>query len=591
MQKRQEITLEGCAVSNGIAIGMPFVLEAIESVIPEINLESKDVHNEIARYRNALQNSRADLLRIKNELIREGVQDGVLVLEAHLQMIDDPLLSSTIEEEIKQTKKNAEFVFQRAIQRVKKKFESLADPFFKQRFEDIHDISKRILAYLREMKRLSLTDVPQNSIVFTYSLSPSDAAEAQKQRIGAFVTQVGGGTSHTAIVAKAKGIPYVASVNFKKILSLSKTSMCIVDGITGKIILNPSEKTLIHYRQLKMLMQKQHQFLKSAISLPSETSDGMTVKLFANVEIGDNFDEILEHGADGIGLFRSEFIVLQRGIFPTEDEQYTIYKELVLSMKNAPVIIRAFDIGFDKVACGLDGNVELNPALGLRAIRFLLQEKELLKVQLRAILRAAHYGEVKILLPMISGVGELLEAKIILQEAINELKKEGIRFGKKVPLGCMIEVPSAALTVDLIAQECDFLSIGTNDLTQYTLAVDRMNQKACATYSSTHPSVVRLMKFIVDEASKYNVPVSVCGEIASDPCLIPLLIGLGLKQLSVSSRFLPIIRHVVRSTSQKEAQELVKQVLALKTSHDIYSLLTREYEKNIPYGSLASIKE
>lgn len=577
MQKRQEVTLVGCAVSKGIAIGIPFVLEAIDSVIPEVTLEAKDVHKEIDRYRHALQNSRSDLQRIKDELVTEGIQDGVMVLEAHLQMIDDPLLNSKIEAEIKKSKKNAEYVFQQAIDRVKKKFDALEDPFFKQRFEDIHDISKRILAYLREMKRLSLSDVPQNSIVFTHSLTPSDAAEAKKQCIGV-VTQVGGGTSHTAIVTKAKGIPYVASVNFKAFPSLNKASICIVDGISGKVIINPSEKTLIHYRQLKMSMQKQQEFLIAAIGMPAETIDGTKVKLLANVEIGDDFQEIRDHGAEGIGLFRSEFIVLQRGMFPSEEEQFEIYKNLATSMKEAPVVIRAFDIGFDKVACSLKGHIEVNPALGLRAIRFLLQEKELLKVQLRAILRAAYYGDVKILLPMISGVHELIEAKAVMKEAMQELKMEGKPFAKKVPLGCMIEIPSAAMTIDLIAKECDFLSIGTNDLTQYTLAVDRMNQKASATYSSTHPGVVRLMKLVVDEAIKNKVDVSVCGEMASDPCIIPLLLGLGLTQLSVAYRYLPIIRHVVRSSSLKESRELAQRALALSTAHEIYDLLLNEYE-------------
>lgn len=260
MLRQQEISLSGCAVSKGVAIGIPFILDTADNKVPEIRLSPKDIHAEITRYRKALEKSREDILRLKMELAREGVVDGASVLEAHLQMIEDPLLNNKIVEEIRLSKKNAEYVFKRAIQRFKKKFDSLQDPFFQQRFEDVHDISKRVLAYLREMKRTSFADIPQNSIVFTHSLTPSDAAEARIQNVGAFVTQVGGTTSHTAIVAKAKGIPYVSSVNFSKLPQVNPASMCIVDGIAGKIILNPTEKTLVYYRQQKLLIQKQHDF-------------------------------------------------------------------------------------------------------------------------------------------------------------------------------------------------------------------------------------------------------------------------------------------------------------------------------------------
>ena len=586
MQRRQEVLLEGCAVSKGIAIGIPFVLDSFDSVVPELNIEAKEVHKEISRYRLALQDSRADLLRLREELLREGIPDGVMVLEAHLQMIDDPLLNSKIEDEIKQCKKNAEFIFQRAIRRFKEKFESLQDPFFKQRFEDISDISKRILAYLREMKRLSLEDVPQNSIIFTHSLSPSEAAEAKRQRIGGFVTMRGGGTSHTAIVAKAKGIPYVASVNYTKIPSLQKSSMCIVDGLSGKIILNPSESTLIHYRKLKQAALKQQECLVAESSLPAETTDGTKVELLANLEVGDDFTEAFAFGAEGVGLFRSEYIVLQRGAFPSEEEQFEIYKNLAETMHGVPVVIRAFDIGLDKVACSLKGHGELNPALGLRAIRFLLQEKELLKAQLRAIIRASEYGDIRVLFPMVSGLSELLETKEVIQEVYQELETFGFFVSKKIKIGCMIEVPSIAMIIDLIAEECDFISIGTNDLTQYMLAVDRMNQKASAIYTSAHPGVIRVLKQIVDVAKRSKIPVSVCGEMASDPCMVPLLIGLGMTTLSVSCRYLPIIRHVIRSISKKQAEQIAKHVLSLKTAGEIYAFLAKEAAKNIAPGSI-----
>lgn len=582
MARQHEVCLEGHAVSRGIAIGIPFILDSFDTKTPEIRLSPEEVENEIGRYRRALKESRDDILRLKGELAREGVKDGVSVLEAHLQIIEDPLLKDQIEEEIRSTNKNAEFVFQLAIERFRKKFQALADPFFQQRFEDVHDISKRVLAYLRDMKRTTLTEVPQNSIVFTHTLTPSEAAEAKRQNVAAFVTQVGGAMSHTAIVAKAKGIPYVANVNFSKLNAMHKVSLAIVDGLSGKIILNPTEKTLQQYRSLKALIHDQHEELKEIKLLPAATLDGHPVRLSANVELVDDFSLLQDYGAEGVGLFRSEYLVLQRGFFPSEEEQVEIYKSLVVQMHGLPVVIRAFDIGLDKVVCSLKGGHELNPALGCRAIRFLLREKELFKAQMRAILRVSPFGDVRILFPMISSLNELMHAKEVVYEAYEELKKEGLAVASTVKLGCMIEVPSAAMIVDLLAKECDFLSIGTNDLIQYALAVDRDNQSTTSMYNSTHPGVIRLLQMIIEEANKNNVPVSVCGEIASDPRFVPLLLGLGISELSVSCRFLPVIKQVIRNIEKSHAEALTKHILSLKTAHEIHDVLVAEYEKNTP---------
>jgi phosphotransferase system enzyme I (PtsI) len=581
-----EICLKGQAVSRGIAIGIPFVIDTFDQTVPQVDITSDSIDVEIKRYYSALQKSREDILRLKIELEQEGVKDGVSVLEAHLQIVDDPLLNAQIEGEIRKSKKNAEFIFQNTINRFRKKFQSLNDPFFQQRFEDVHDISKRILAYLRDMKRTTLRDVPQNSIVFTKQLAPSEVAEAKHQNVVAFVTELGGAMSHTAIVAKAKGIPYVANVNFSSRQDMHKVSMVIVDGLVGKVILNPTEATLAQYRTLKFHIQEQQDTLNNLQKLSATTLDGHAVRLSANVEISDDFSLVKQFGAEGVGLFRSEYIVLQKGSFPSEEEQFQIYKDLVDHMQGRPVVIRAFDIGMDKIACSLKGNLELNPALGCRAIRFLLHERDLFKAQIRAILRVAAHGDVRILFPMISSLNELLDAKMVVEEAKKELKKEKLKFASEIRIGCMIEVPSAAVIADLIAKECDFLSIGTNDLVQYALAVDRSNQTTSSLYTSTHPGVVRLLKMIIREASRRKVPVSVCGEIASDPRFVSLLLGLGITELSVSCRFLPVIKHVIRNTSKSDAMKLAKRVLTLKTSHEIQDAIVQEYQKVVPAGVL-----
>lgn len=585
--QRQEIYLQGQAASRGIAIGIPFILDPYEVKVPKVSLGAGDIEAEVARYEHALQESRDDIQRLKGELAREGVKDGVSVLEAHLEIIEDPLLNTQIKEEIRKAKKNAEFVFQKAIQRFRKKFQSLTDPFFQSRFEDVQDISKRVLAYLREMKRTTLDDVPHNSIVFSHTLTPSEAAEAKRQDVVAFVTQLGGATSHTAIVAKAKGIPYVANVSFAELHSMEKVELAIVDGISGKVILNPTEKTLQYYRKLKAHIHDHDSFLESSNHQLAAMHDGHLIRLSANVEILDDFALLKQFGAEGVGLFRSEYMVLQKGSFPSEEEQFEVYKSLVEHAGNHPVVIRAFDIGLDKVVCSLKGNSELNPALGCRAIRFLLHEKELFRAQMRAILRASAFGEVRILFPMISSLNELIEAKEVVYEAYEQLKMQGHPLAKAVKIGCMIEVPSAAMIVDLIAQECDFLSIGTNDLIQYALAVDRANHSMTSHYNSTHPGVVRLIRIVVREAKRKRIPVSICGEIASDPRFVPLLLGLGVRELSISCRFMPVIKHIIGKTKKDHAESLAKHVLTLKTAREIHDVLLDEYRKHVPDTTLS----
>jgi len=578
----KEVVLEGLAASRGIAIGIPYFLDQFEGKIPEVRLRQDQLNQEIERYRHALDESRHDIQRLKEELQREGVKEGVSVLESHLQIIEDPLLNEQIEGEIRKAKTNAEFVFQRTIQSFREKFEALNDPFFLSRFEDVQDISKRILAYLSDMKRITLHDMPHNSIVFTEQLSPSEVAEAKCQDVMAFVTRGGGVMSHTAIVAKAKGIPYVANVNFAKfngIDKMDKVEMAIVDGMQGRVILNPTEETLQEYRRLKTNIQARDESLRSIHQEKATTQDGLTVRLTANVEIEDDFALVEQYGAEGVGLFRSEYIVLARGSFPSEEEQFEIYKSLCLHAKGHPVVIRAFDIGMDKVACSLKSSPELNPAFGLRAIRFLLQEKALFKAQMRAILRASVYGQIRILFPMISCMNELLDAKAMVRVAEVELIAEKVPFAENIKIGCMIEVPSAAMIADMLAKECDFLSIGTNDLTQYALAVDRTNQSTSALYTATHPAVLRLIKLVVAAGENESIPVSVCGEIASDPRFVPLLIGLGIKELSVSCRLLPRVKQAIRLALNSDAKNLVQKMLLMSSAHEIQGALLQEYER------------
>lgn len=578
----QEIFLEGSALSRGIAIGAPFFLDCNQVEIAEYAIDPAKIRDEVARYHHALEATKRDLISLKDMLEAEGIKDGVQVLDAHIQLTDDPLLNAQVEEEIVKACKNAEFVLSRVMKGFSKKFSKMQDPFFQQRFEIVQDIYKRVHDHLTKNTRECFTTIPPDSIVFAETITPSSAAEANRKQVAAFVTQFGGTMSHMAIVAKAKGIPYVANIDFSKIHKLPKSTTVIVDGLLGRIILNPTQKTLSEYIQLRDHIQSKFDELKSSSILPSATLDGERIRLSANVEIADDFSLLSQYGAEGVGLFRSEYLVLGRGAFPSEEEQSEVYSNLVQHMAGSPVVIRAFDLGMDKVLTWLPQSKEQNPTFGLRAIRFLLKEKELFSTQVRAVLRAAVHGDVRILFPMVSSVSELREAKDIVYRAYDALLKEGKEVPKTIKLGCMVEVPSAAMIADLLARECDFLSIGTNDLIQYALAIDRTQSVGNDLFTSTHPGVVRLVRVIVQAAHAEGVPVSVCGEIASDPRFVPLLIGLGITELSVASRFLPLIKHVVRSTNKKEAIELAEKVLTLKTSVEIQNTLVEYYQKGMP---------
>ena len=531
----QEIFLKGTPICRGIAIGKPFFLILVEDKVPEFSIKIADVESEVIRYQRALLKAKEDIKLLQKKLQNERIFDGAAILDAHLQMMQDPLLTSQVEKKIRIELKNAEYVFQNIITEYREKFNSIADPFFRERFKDIKDISKRVLGELRESVRVCLADIPKDSIIFAADLTAFDTAEANSV-VNAFVTKDGGATSHAAIVAKAKGVPYVSSVDLDSI-NPDKNSLVIVDGRTGEIILNPSQETLTKYQILRDQLSRHLHKLKQAGNLEAETYDGYRIQLSANIEMSSEIDMLHQFGGSGVGLLRTESAFLSKEAFPTEDEQYKIYRHFVEKMKGLPIVIRTFDLGGDKFLRN-QTTQECNPFLGCRAIRFLLREKEIFKVQLRAILRASAHGDVRVMFPMVSALSELLEAKEILNQSKQDLLARGEIIAERIPIGCMIEVPSAAIIADLLAKECDFLSIGTNDLVQYSLAVDRSNNTLSHLYMPTHPSVLRLIKMVVSEANHQHIPVTVCGEVAADPRFTQLLLGLGVHELSVASRYL-----------------------------------------------------
>jgi phosphotransferase system enzyme I (PtsI) len=582
----QELHLQGTSICKGIAIGYPFLFSFVEDVTPEYSIAEEAIPYEVERYRHAISQSKLDILQLQKQLEQEHILEGAAILDTHLQIMEDPLITSHVEEKMRLEKKNAESTFEKLINQYQQRFDILNDPYFRERFKDVRDISKRVMGYLRKNIRITFADIPKNSIVFTQDLTPSEAAEARNGQACAFVTAMGGTTSHAAIVAKAKGIPYVTNVPCS-CLEQFQNCLIIVDGRTGEIIINPTPETLAKYVALQRSLQIQLKQMEKVGMLETKTADGRKVHLSANIELVYELDLLHKYGGNGVGLFRTEYIFPSLGAFPAEEEQFAIYSQMVKKMKGLPIVIRTFDIGGDKhLAQEQMAPHEKNPFLGCRAIRFLLKERDIFKSQLRAILRASAFGNVHILFPMVSGLSELREAKKLVSEARKELQQVGVEVPASNPIGCMIEVPSAAIISDLLARECDFLSIGTNDLVQYSLAVDRSNQAMSDLYAPTHPSIIRLIQWVVKQASRCKIPVTLCGEIASDPRFTALLLGLGIHELSVAIRYIPLIKNTVRNTTLKEAKELAERVLKLEDAFEIQELLASEYRKSVPEDCL-----
>ncbi len=583
--KDHETYLHGKPLCHGIAVGRPFLFAFIKDDIPNFRIASHDIDKEIERYKTAIKYVEEDIIKLTEQLEDEQAPEAAQILEAHQQIIKDPILTAEIEKQIRLTGKNAEFIVSSIIKQYQRKFNSLNNPFFRERFKDLQDISRRVLGYLLKTVRFSLVDIPPQSIIFARDFTPSDVAEAKQADVRGLVSLSGGATSHAAIVAKANGIPFMTNVNFEKI-AFKPDSLVIVDGRMGHVIINPKPETLSEYERLYSEIHARSIHFDKIGQLPAETYDGYFIRVSANIDVVNETETLHQYGSSGVGLFRSEYLFFSNERFPGEEEQFESYKRIVERMRGLPVVIRTFDIGLDKCASQEKRIREDNPYLGCRAIRLLLREKEVFKTQLRAIVRASFHGDVSVMFPMVSSLTELKEAKKLLDEAKSEVEKENGKMPNPVRVGTMIEVPSAALISDLLAKECDFLSIGTNDLVQYALAVDRDNHMMTGLYTPTHPAVIRLIKIVAQEAHRHGIPVTVCGEVASDPRFTALLLGLGVNELSVAARYIPLVKNAIRNTSILAASQLVNEVMKLSTAHEIEELLTYEYRQAVPEDAL-----
>lgn len=562
--------MKGIGVSSGIVIGRAYLLER---GMPELAhfcyLDMAEVDNEVERFRAAIKESRDQMLRIKAKMEEDSRgKEHIRIIDAHLMMLKDNMLINDTIKLIRQERVNAEWALSKVLEDLMEFFVKMDDPYIRERGSDIEHIVSRVMLNLSGRKHESVTDLKTPAIIVAHDITPADTAQMDKAMVQGFLTDVGGRTSHSAIMARSLEIPAVVAL--ENITRKAETGdLIIVDGATGTVIINPSESVIDVYKKRRKRFESYGKALFDYRDLPCETTDGRRVKLMGNIELAEELDSLIEHGAEGIGLYRTEFLYMNRKDLPSEDEQIKAYKHIVKKMSPNPVIIRTLDVGADKVAAGVDSIKESNPAMGLRAIRFCLKNTDIFKTQIRAILRASAFGRIKIMFPMISGIDELRQAKSVLDEAMAELKAHGTAFDEKMEIGAMIEVPSAAIIADLIVKEVDFVSIGTNDLMQYSLAIDRVNEHVAYLYEPFHPAVLRMIKNVADAANKAGVSVSVCGEMAGEPAYAFILVGFGVDQLSMNATSILRVKRFIRSISLVDAKKICKTITSLATATDV----------------------
>ncbi len=576
----EDTYLVGIGVSPGIAIGEVCLVDQ-HPLVDQSRIEADEVEAELQRFRQAVERAREQLEKIKQAVSRQKhLREHLYILDTHLLILEDEMLLGETEKAI-QGQMNAEGALTQVLEQLRALFDNIDDEYLRERRSDVDAVGERLLRILTGVSERSIGNLGRQSLVVAHDLSPAETMQMDRAKVLGFITDKGGRTSHTAILARSLDIPAV--VGLESVTSMVCDGLpAIIDGSAGVVVLNPSQETFKEYLKRKQTYEYLEQDLVKYYDLPAITSDNVSIALRGNLEFAGDIVQARKFSAQGIGLYRTEFLYLGRSVPPDENEQYDAYCEILRQVGDESVTIRTLDIGGDKFVPELNLEDEDNPAMGLRAIRFSLYEERLFRIQLRAILRASSCGRVKILFPMISGVTEIRDCKEIVNEVKKELDREGIAYDPDVEIGVMIETPSAVMIAPLLAREVDFFSIGTNDLIQYFLAVDRGNEHVAYLYDPLHPAIIRALKATCDAANEAGISVSMCGEVAGEPLYTLILLGLGFDELSMNPACVPRVKRVLRQVSKAEGKELIEKLLKLSTSKEVSAAVDQEMRKRLP---------
>ncbi len=578
-----EIILKGISGSPGICIGKAYLVDSEGvDVVERYHIKKNQIQSEENRFKAAVKKARNELKAIIEDSAKDS-RRNTDILEAHRVLLKDKMLYGKILETVKKERINTEWALKKVVTDVKSMFKNMSDSYLKERAADIVHVSDRVMRHLVGAKSKNIAAIDKRVILVAHDLSPAETSQIQLERIMGFITDLGGATSHTSIIARTLDIPAVLGLD-KATELIDNGDIIIVDGSAGLVIIHPDEQTLVQFYERKSRYEEYQAAITRKSHLPAVTADGLRLQVMGNIELPEEVVSVLDHGGDGIGLYRTEYQYLNRFNFPNEFELFDKYKEVVEVMAQRPVTIRTLDINGDIAVAYASDIDEPNPALGLRAIRYCLQRPDIFKTQLRAILRAAAFGNVRVLFPMISGYDEILTAKRILNEAADSLASEGAVFNRDIEIGIMIEVPSAVFMADVMAEAVDFFSIGTNDLIQYSLAIDRGNKQVAYLYNPLHPAVIRMIKHTTDVTKDKGIKIFMCGQMAGDPINIPILLGLGIDELSMNPLSIPTVKSMIRSLNVEDTRLFVKDVLKQNTTAEVMKLVQSTF------GSLISDK-
>ncbi len=580
-------TYKGIGVSPGIAIGRAVIIERREAAIFRVPIREEEVPSEVNRFLEALKKTREELAELAHKVSRSMGDEYASIFEAHSMMVSDPSFADKVVQKIESEQVNAEWALSEVQEELQARFQSFDDPYLRERVADVRDVADRVQTNLQGIAHHDLSEITHDVVILADDLTPADTIHFNRRPIVGFASETGGRTSHTSIIAKSLFIPAVIGVpRLTKIID--NEEMVIVDGYEGTLIVNPTQAMIAEYQSRVLRHEEAECRLLENRTQPAITKDNHQLVLQANIELVEELKDAIRFGAEGIGLYRSEFLYISKSpLLPTEDEHLQLYRSLAEAIAPRECIIRTFDLGGKKLAREVIGSREDNPVLGLRGLRLCMKHRDMFRTQLRALLRASSFGNIKIMFPLVTGVQELRQVKTLIREIKSELDEEGMAYNPDLKVGIMVEVPSAALIADILARETDFFAIGTNDLIQYSLAIDRSNENVSYLYEPLHPALLRLIKNTIDAAKATGIPVSLCGEMAADPIYAVVLIGLGLEIFSMNPSSIPIIKNIIRSVRYRDCRRIAEIALQKRTAQEIEEFVIESVAMRFPEGLIS----